>query len=134
MVRCPGADEFSLPFTGPDFIRRHNADRDCRGCTRQCARRSHERHSFGLHQRAELAAVRTASAKFDPVQLRDATLYSSAEPFAICAGAIYWFGIGRVVHALSGKRLPQLTGNHPGGFSPGFAGHHVFRYSVGPFK
>src|ERR1700758_51769 len=27
-----------------------------------------------------------------------ATLYSSAEPCAMCAGAIYWAGIGRVVY------------------------------------
>ena len=63
---------------------------------------------------AELVAVRRASAKFNPMQLRDATLYSSAEPCAMCAGAIYWSGIGRVVYALSEERLLQFTGNHPG--------------------
>ncbi len=62
---------------------------------------------------AELLAVRLASSKFNPVQLRGATLYSSAEPCAMCAGAIYWSGIGRVVYALSEKRLLTLTGNHP---------------------
>ena len=31
----------------------------------------------------------------------------------MCAGAIYWSGIGRVVYALSEERLLQLTGNHP---------------------
>ena len=62
---------------------------------------------------AELVAVRMASSQFNPVQLRHATLYSSAEPCAMCAGAIYWSGIGRVVYALSEKRLLQLTGNHP---------------------
>jgi tRNA(Arg) A34 adenosine deaminase TadA len=62
---------------------------------------------------AELLAVRLASSKFNPAQLRDATLYSSAEPCAMCAGAIYWSGIGRVVYALSEERLLSLTGNHP---------------------
>ena len=62
---------------------------------------------------AELVAVRMASAKFTPMQLREATLYSSAEPCAMCAGAIYWSGIGRAVYALSEKRLLELTGNHP---------------------
>lgn len=62
---------------------------------------------------AELVAVRLASSKFNPVQLRDATLYSSAEPCAMCAGAIYWSGISRVVYALSEERLLSLTGNHP---------------------
>ena len=62
---------------------------------------------------AELVAVRKASAKSKPAQLREATLYSSAEPCAMCAGAIYWSGIGRVVYALSEQRLLQLTGSHP---------------------
>ena len=42
-----------------------------------------------------------------------ATLYSSAEPCAMCAGAIYWAGIGRVVYGLSERRLRDITGNHP---------------------
>ena len=45
--------------------------------------------------------------------LRHATLYSSAEPCAMCAGAIYWAGIGRVVFGLSEHRLRTVTGNHP---------------------
>ena len=45
--------------------------------------------------------------------LRSATLYSSAEPCAMCAGAMYWSGIGRLVYALSEHRLRDITGNHP---------------------
>jgi len=45
--------------------------------------------------------------------LRNATLYTSAEPCAMCAGAIYWAGIGRVVYGLSEHRLRAVTGNHP---------------------
>jgi tRNA(Arg) A34 adenosine deaminase TadA len=45
--------------------------------------------------------------------LANSTLYSSAEPCAMCAGAIYWAGIGRVVYGLSEHRLRVLTGNHP---------------------
>jgi tRNA(Arg) A34 adenosine deaminase TadA len=48
-----------------------------------------------------------------PDMLRSATLYSSAEPCAMCAGAIYWAGIGRVVYGLSEHRLRDITGNHP---------------------
>ena len=62
---------------------------------------------------AELVAVRDASKKFPPERLAKATLYSSAEPCAMCAGAIYWSGISRVVYALSEERLLSLTGNHP---------------------
>ena len=45
--------------------------------------------------------------------LKTTTLYSSAEPCAMCAGAIYWAGIGRVVYGLSEHRLRAVTGNHP---------------------
>ena len=45
--------------------------------------------------------------------LAKATLYSSAEPCAMCAGAIYWAGIGRVVYGLSEHRLRGVTGNRP---------------------
>ncbi len=62
---------------------------------------------------AELEAVRAASRHHSPEALAAATLYSSAEPCAMCAGAIYWSGIGRVVYGLSEKRLLALTGNHP---------------------
>jgi tRNA(Arg) A34 adenosine deaminase TadA len=62
---------------------------------------------------AELEAVRAASAAHPPAALRAATLYTSAEPCAMCAGATYWAGIGRVVYGLSEARLLALTGNHP---------------------
>lgn len=45
--------------------------------------------------------------------LAEATIYSSAEPCAMCAGAIYWAGIGRLVYGLSEARLRSITGNHP---------------------
>jgi tRNA(Arg) A34 adenosine deaminase TadA len=45
--------------------------------------------------------------------LAKATLYSSAEPCAMCAGAIYWAGIGRVVYGLGEHRLRAITGDHP---------------------
>jgi tRNA(Arg) A34 adenosine deaminase TadA len=61
---------------------------------------------------AELEAVRAASRHHSPEALAAATLYSSAEPCAMCAGAIYWSGIGRVVYGLSEERLLALTGNH----------------------
>jgi len=62
---------------------------------------------------AELVAAGMAAKKLSPEQLAAATLYSSAEPCAMCAGAIYWCGIGRVVYALSEHKLLGLTGDHP---------------------
>jgi tRNA(Arg) A34 adenosine deaminase TadA len=45
--------------------------------------------------------------------LKASTMYSSAEPCAMCAGAIYWAGIGRLVYGLSEHRLRRITGDHP---------------------
>jgi tRNA(Arg) A34 adenosine deaminase TadA len=55
----------------------------------------------------------TQACTIAPDILRGATLYSSAEPCAMCAGAIYWAGIGRLVYGLSEHRLGDITGNHP---------------------
>lgn len=62
---------------------------------------------------AERLLATAASRAHRPDVLRSCTLYTSAEPCAMCAGAIYWAGIGRVVYGLSEKRLQALTGNHP---------------------
>ena len=45
-------------------------------------------------------------------ELAGFTLYTSAEPCAMCAGAIYWAGIGRVVYGQTEKGLKEQTGDH----------------------
>jgi tRNA(Arg) A34 adenosine deaminase TadA len=62
---------------------------------------------------AERLLATQACTTMSPDILRHATLYSSAEPCAMCAGAIYWAGIGRLVYGLSEHRLRAVTGNHP---------------------
>lgn len=62
---------------------------------------------------AEINLVRLASPIFDADALAACTLYSSTEPCAMCAGAIYWSGIGRVVYALSEHDLYRMTGADP---------------------
>lgn len=62
---------------------------------------------------AERLLATKACTTLAPDVLKHATLYSSAEPCAMCAGAIYWAGIGRLVYALSEHRLREITGNHP---------------------
>jgi tRNA(Arg) A34 adenosine deaminase TadA len=62
---------------------------------------------------AERLLSTQACTTLSPDILRHATLYSSAEPCAMCAGAIYWAGIGRLVYGLSEYRLRAVTGNHP---------------------
>jgi tRNA(Arg) A34 adenosine deaminase TadA len=61
---------------------------------------------------AETNLVRIASRRFGRVYLRSCTLYTSTEPCAMCSGAIYWCGIGRVVYGLSEAGLLELTGRH----------------------
>jgi len=61
---------------------------------------------------AERLLATEASRQWRPNELARCTMYVSAEPCAMCAGAIYWAGIGRVVYALSEKRLKAMTGNH----------------------
>ena len=61
---------------------------------------------------AERLLATQAAKKFEPKFLADCTLYTSAEPCAMCAGAIYWVGIGRVVYGLSERRLKAMTGAH----------------------
>jgi len=61
---------------------------------------------------AERLLATAASKQFDQKFLAGCTLYASAEPCCMCAGAIYWAGIGRVVYGLSEHRLKTITGNH----------------------
>jgi len=62
---------------------------------------------------AETNLVRIASRKYPASVLATATLYTSTEPCAMCAGAIYWSGIARVVYGLSEAGLAQMTGADP---------------------
>ncbi|GAB4475816.1 MAG: nucleoside deaminase [Anaerolineales bacterium] len=61
---------------------------------------------------AETNLVRAACRQYPGELLARCTLYTSTEPCAMCAGAIYWAGIGRVVYALSEAELRQMTGAH----------------------
>jgi len=62
---------------------------------------------------AERLLATRASKAYPPEFLATCTLYSSAEPCAMCAGATYWAGIGRVVYGLSERRLKEMIGDHP---------------------
>jgi len=61
---------------------------------------------------AETNLVRLASAR-SLSELRGSTLYTSCEPCAMCSGAIYWAGIGRVVFGLDETGLLALTAANP---------------------
>jgi tRNA(Arg) A34 adenosine deaminase TadA len=63
-------------------------------------------------QHAEMLACATAGKTMTEAELARCTLYTSTEPCAMCAGAIYWVGVGRVVFALAEKGLLEFTGSH----------------------
>jgi len=75
---------------------------------------------------AETVAAGKAARRYEPRVLANFTLYSSAEPCAMCAGAIYWAGIGRVVFGLTEHELRGLTGNHPDNPTMSLACREVF--------
>ena len=58
---------------------------------------------------AETRLLAQASRQFPRHLLAPSTLYVSAEPCPMCAGAIFWSGVGRVVFGLSNDRLRQLV-------------------------
>ena len=64
-------------------------------------------------QHAETVACSEAARFLSNAELAKCTLYTSTEPCAMCAGAIYWCGIGRVVFALPEAGLFKFTGDDP---------------------
>ncbi|MGV8936530.1 MAG: nucleoside deaminase [Allorhizobium sp.] len=62
---------------------------------------------------AERNLMTEASKAYDVDFLRGCTMYTSAEPCVMCAGAVYWTGVGRVVHGMSEKALKDLIGPDP---------------------
>ena len=62
---------------------------------------------------AETNLIRKASAALSPKALAGCTLYTSTEPCAMCSGAIFWSGVGRVVYALSERGLLEIAAHLP---------------------
>ena len=62
---------------------------------------------------AELNLMRLASRQYTFDDLTRCTLYTSTEPCPMCAGSIFWGGVGRVVYALSEGGLYAMTGDSP---------------------
>lgn len=62
---------------------------------------------------AERLLMTRASLAYPAAFLAGCTMAVSAEPCAMCAGAAYWAGVGRVVYGLSERDLGALIGPHP---------------------
>lgn len=59
---------------------------------------------------AETNLVSQAAQKFDAKTLSESILYTSTEPCAMCAGAIYWAGIRTVIFGCSIPTLNRIAG------------------------
>ena len=62
---------------------------------------------------AEMNLIRAASRKFEPGLLKTFTLYASGEPCPMCAGAIVWANIRRVVFGLGMEEIYELFDADP---------------------
>lgn len=77
---------------------------------------------------AETNLVRLAWRELDATELAASTLYTSCEPCAMCAGAMFWAGIGRMVYALSGRGLIALAASEDGGRELDLPSREVFAH------
>jgi len=99
-AKAEGNHPFASILVGPDgavLMTQHNAylpDHDMTG-------------------HAERVLMTRASTSLPMDLLKDCTIYTSAEPCAMCAGAIYWTGLKRVVYGLTEAHLKAITGAHP---------------------
>ncbi len=99
-AREAGNHPFASILVGPDgavLMTQHNAympDHDMTG-------------------HAERVLMTRASTTFPPELLADCTIYTSAEPCAMCSGAIYWAGLKRVVYGLAEHDMKAIIGAHP---------------------
>ncbi len=62
---------------------------------------------------AERLLMTRASLAYSAEFMAGCTMYVSAEPCAMCAGAAYWAGVGSLVYGLSERDLGALIGPHP---------------------
>jgi tRNA(Arg) A34 adenosine deaminase TadA len=62
---------------------------------------------------AETNLLRQMDKSLSLDRLEQCTLYASTEPCPMCAGAVFWSGVGRLVYALSSDRLYRTQGDSP---------------------
>lgn len=77
---------------------------------------------------AETVLVRRAWQQVDAADVAASTLFTSCEPCAMCCGAIFWAGIGRVVYALSGTGLIAIAGGEDDGAVLDLPSREVFAH------
>ncbi len=56
----------------------------------------------------ELKLAWYAARELSEAERARCTMYTSTEPCAMCAGAIYYSGLGRIVYSVAGSSLPRI--------------------------
>ena len=62
---------------------------------------------------AEIIAITSASSYLNHKYLNECTLYVTLEPCVMCAGALYWSQIGRIVYAAQDDKRGFMRGRTP---------------------
>ncbi|CAN5694337.1 nucleoside deaminase [soil metagenome] len=83
---------------------------------------------------AEINAVRKVSPHISREVLATATLYSSVEPCVMCAGAIFWSNIRRVVYGIDADTLREFRAGRHIQLDVGVSCHDVFAASPHPIE
>ncbi|GAA5235526.1 nucleoside deaminase [Verticiella sediminum] len=83
---------------------------------------------------AETSAVREASRRHGRERLAGSTIYSSGEPCVMCAGAIFWGNIGRVVFGIDAVRLRAFRGSRTDQVDIEMSCREVFAASTLPIE
>jgi len=65
----------------------------------------------------ELKLARWAARELDATECADCTMYTSTEPCEMCATAIHYAGLGRVVYSVSAETLATIRGNASSGIT-----------------
>lgn len=71
---------------------------------------NNQRTSADCTGHAEVVLIREARAALGPEVTQGATVYASGEPCAMCAGAMFWAGIRRVVYAATTPDIEAALG------------------------
>jgi len=97
--RASGHHPFGAILVGPDGVVLREQENEA----------SNEARAAHAETLLCLWATKNYSLEF----LAGCTVYTSAEPCAMCAGAIYWSGVGCVVYGQTEHSMRLLTGDHP---------------------
>jgi len=83
---------------------------------------------------AETNALRIATRKLSREELSRCTLYSSAEPCVMCAGAIFWSNIRRVVYGIDATTLREYRGTRADQMDLALSCREILRASPYPIE